>query len=72
MPCTTPAPAPRWATLTDAAGRAGVDPKTLRRWIASGLLPAYRMGPRRVRIDLNDLDAVLFQRISVGTPQDAA
>ena len=59
-------PRPRWATLSDAAGRAGVAKKTVRSWIAKGLLPGYRFGPRNVRVDLDDLDAVVARRIPTG------
>ena len=72
MSSTNPPTDPRWAWLPEAQVYGRVSNKTLRRWIASGLLPAYRSGPRRVRIDLNDLDAVLFRRIPVGTPRDVA
>jgi excisionase family DNA binding protein len=30
--------------------------RTLRRWIKEGRLPAYRIGPRLIQVDLNDLD----------------
>ncbi len=33
--------------------------RTLRRYIASGRLTGYRVGPRLVRVDLNELDANL-------------
>ena len=48
----------RWATLPEAAIYSHVPRSTLRRWIAQGLLPAERVGPRRIQIDLNDLDAL--------------
>jgi excisionase family DNA binding protein len=49
---------PRWATLAEAAIYSRVPRSTLRRWIAQGLLPANRLGPRRIQVDLNDLDAM--------------
>jgi hypothetical protein len=30
----------------------------VRDWVAKGRLPAYRIGPRRIQIDLNDIDAM--------------
>jgi hypothetical protein len=30
----------------------------MRDWIAKGLLPAYRLGPRQIQVDLNDIDAL--------------
>lgn len=44
-------------SINQAADRAGVHPRTVRRWIATGALPAYKMGPKLVRIDVADLDA---------------
>jgi excisionase family DNA binding protein len=49
-------PAPRWASLKEAAAYSGVPAPTLRRWIAERRLPATRLGPRRIQVDLNDLD----------------
>ena len=47
-----------YPTVNSAADWVGVHPGTLRRWIREGRLTAYRVGPRRLRIDpasLNDL-----------------
>lgn len=52
----------RLVPLAQAAGYAGVCVRTLRRRIAEGQLPAYRVGPRLIRVDLAELDA-MFQRI---------
>ena len=50
----------RYATLATAADYAGgCDERTLRRYIASGKLTAYRMGPRLVRVDLNEVDNLM-------------
>lgn len=49
----------RLAALADAAAYAGVSPKTIRRRISDGSLRGYRMGPRLLRVDLNELDAML-------------
>lgn len=45
-------------TIAEAAERYGVSTRTIRRYIANGLLPAYRMGPRLVRIEEADLDRI--------------
>lgn len=45
--------------LTEAATRAGVSPRTIRRYIAAGHLPAYRLGPRLIRVAVADLDALV-------------
>jgi len=57
----TPSQASRrqYESVGDAAARAGVSTKTLRRWIASGQLAGYRMGPRLLRVDPDDVDRML-------------
>lgn len=49
----------RLAALSVAAQYANCHPRTLRRRVADGSLTAYRMGPRLIRVDLNELDALL-------------
>jgi excisionase family DNA binding protein len=62
---------PRWADLGEAATYSHLSRKTLRRWIDEGLLPATRLGPKIIRIDLNDLDR-LRRRIPAVAAQLAA
>lgn len=50
--------APTLVSVAEAAEILGVNPKTLRRWIAAGRLEAYRVGPRALRVDLDELLAV--------------
>ncbi len=47
--------------VNEAAGYLRVTPGTIRRWVAAGLLPAVRVGPRIVRIKFTDLLAFLEQ-----------
>lgn len=54
-------------TLKEAAGFYGVSEKTLRRRIAEGRLPAYRVGPRAIRVSASDVEA-LAQRIPTANP----
>ncbi len=49
-------PPPRYAALREAATYAGVPIGTMRDWIRRGLLPAYRLGPRLIQVDLGDVD----------------
>ena len=66
MPRTTPvrpAPPRRFATLIEAADYVAVHPKTVRRWVATGRLTAYRAGPRLLRVDLNEVDAMLLRPV---------
>ena len=47
---------PRYAPLAEGAEYAGVPTRTLRDWGALGLIPLYRIGPRLLQADLNDID----------------
>jgi excisionase family DNA binding protein len=49
----------RLVSLNEAGEYADVNPRTIRRRISDGTLTGYRMGPRIVRVDLNELDAIL-------------
>jgi excisionase family DNA binding protein len=46
----------RPASVAEGAAHYGMSDRTIRRYIASGILPAYRIGPRAIRIDLDDLE----------------
>jgi excisionase family DNA binding protein len=50
---------PRLASISVAADEANVCPRTVRRWISTGRLKAYQVGPKLIKVDLNDLDAML-------------
>ena len=63
---TTPQPLPRrLASPDDAAEYAGVCSRTIRRRIRDGSIVGYRMGPRLIRVDLNEVDTVLLRPIPV-------
>jgi excisionase family DNA binding protein len=52
-----------WLSVARAADRAGVCPRTIKRWIKGGLLPATRLpspqGRGHLRIRLGDLEALV-------------
>lgn len=48
-----------YESLAEAAARTHVSVRTIRRWIAQGHLNAYRAGPRLLRVDPDDVDAVM-------------
>lgn len=52
-------PSRRLVSLAEAADYAGVAPRTIRRYIAAGRVTGHRLGPRLIRVDLNELDALL-------------
>lgn len=47
-----------WASLQEAAEYWGVSVKTIRRYIAAGMIDARRVGPRSIRVELESLDAL--------------
>jgi excisionase family DNA binding protein len=49
----------RFYTVPEAARLLEVSPATLWRWIATRRLPAYRVGPRRIRVRREDLEALI-------------
>ena len=50
---------PRWATIEGVADHLGMSTVTVRRMISAGDLTGYRVGKRAIRIDLNEVDALL-------------
>lgn len=58
--------------LAEAAKRLGVDPVTLRRWGAQGRIHLYRIGPRFLRVDVDELDALVEIVNTAGDPNTAA
>jgi hypothetical protein len=63
-------PEPRFVPLADAARYASAPVSTMRDWIRRGLLPAYRIGPRLLQIDLNDTDRMRRRVPAVGADPD--
>lgn len=49
---------PTYVSLEQAAEITGQSVKTIRRRISDGTIPAYRFGPRQIRIKLEDLEAM--------------
>ncbi len=52
--------------INQAAEHFGVSARTIRRYIAAGRVTGYRTGPRLIRVDLNELDAMLQPIPSAG------
>ena len=48
-----------YLTVAQVAEHLWISPKTVRRWIADGLLPAVRVGPRLLRISREDVEALV-------------
>lgn len=45
------------AKIPEAAEHYGVHPITMRRWIKSGHITGYRVGPRLLMVDLDEIEA---------------
>jgi excisionase family DNA binding protein len=54
------------ASIQSAANRHDCSDKTIRRYIAQGGLTGYRFGPRRILVDLNEVDGLLKPIATVG------
>jgi excisionase family DNA binding protein len=49
----------RYAKVPEAADYVGCNPATIRVMLADGRLTPYSLGPRILRVDLNEIDAVM-------------
>lgn len=59
MLCAPPTPVKRWYAPFEASTYTGLSARTLRDYVSRGDLRAYRIGPRQIRYDVADLDALL-------------
>ena len=57
MASTTRKPVPSYVTMEQAARMTQQSVKTIRRRVSDGTLPAYRFGPRSIRVRLEDLES---------------
>lgn len=55
-----------YVSLATAANRTGLSERTLRRYIAAGRLTGYRVGPRLVRLDVDEVDSLMRPIPAVG------
>lgn len=52
-------PTRNYASLAEAAEAHAVSVKTLRRRIADGSITGYRFGPKIIRVDLDEVEALM-------------
>lgn len=64
-------PERRWATREQTAEYVGVHVNTIDRWRTDGRIRGYQAGPRLVRFDLNDVDAMLAGATTASQKADA-
>lgn len=48
----------RLMTLAQTSEKLSLDQKTIRRYIATGRLTGYRIGPRAIRVDADEVEAL--------------
>lgn len=53
------AQARRWASITAAADHYQIGERTLRQMIYDGKVTGYKLGPQLLRVDLNEIDALM-------------
>ncbi|NKR79996.1 excisionase family DNA-binding protein [Rhodococcus hoagii] len=56
----------QYTTIRETANRLGVSDMTIRRMVARGELTAYRIGPRMLRLDADEVDRLAI-KVPVGT-----
>ena len=49
----------RYASIGQAADYAGVSSRTIRRYIVAGRITGYRVGPKLIKVDLDELDRII-------------
>jgi len=62
-----PPPSRKLVSQAAAAAYIGCHVRTIRRRIADGSLTGYRMGPRLIRVDLHELDAIMRPMPTAGS-----
>jgi excisionase family DNA binding protein len=53
----------KMVSIATAADHYGVSRQTVRRWIASGKITAYRVEPRLIRIDFEEIEAKIIHTV---------
>lgn len=66
---TAPSLRRRYVSIGDASEYTGLAPRTLRDYITQGRLTGYRVGPRALRFDVDELDE-LFRPILAANAGD--
>jgi excisionase family DNA binding protein len=53
----------KMVSIAAAAEHYGVSRQTVRRWIARGKITAYRVEPRLIRVDLDEIEAKIIHTV---------
>jgi excisionase family DNA binding protein len=54
---------PKMVSIAAAANHFDGSRQTVRRWIASGKITAYRVEPRMIRVDLDEIEAKITHTV---------
>lgn len=54
---------PKMVSIAAAADHYDVSQQTVRRWIANGKITAHRVGPRLIRLDLDEIEAKIIHTV---------
>lgn len=57
----------RLGSVSEGAAMVGVSPRTVRRYISAGRLTGYRVGPRLLKVDLDELRTLVHPIPTVGS-----
>ena len=68
----TPQLGESYLTVAQAAEHLGVHQSTIRRWIDAGILTAYRVGPKRLRLKTADVERAVLPRRRAQPKQPSA
>jgi hypothetical protein len=68
MPATAAEHVPCLRPVRKAADFYGINPSTIRDWIRAGLISSYRVGPKLIMVDLDEIRARVVRRVS--SPRD--
>jgi excisionase family DNA binding protein len=60
---------PKMVSIAAAADHYGVWHQTVRRWISRGKIHAYRVEPRLIRVDLDEIEAKIIHAVPTSNGQ---
>jgi hypothetical protein len=66
MPATAAPSRRRYASVRKAAEAFDVNPRTIHDWICAGLISSYRVGPRLIKVDLDEIERRAIRQIPTG------
>jgi excisionase family DNA binding protein len=59
----------KMVSIAAAADRYDVSRQTVRRWVSGGKITAYRVEPRLIRVDLEEIEAKIIHTVPTANGQ---